>query len=105
MWALEVDINLLNQHRKPADWLADWLTDWLKHLGTQGTEGTRDLERLRQSKGTRALKVLQEHVDSPALRALWALGHSKGTWTLKTLVHLDTRGTRTLEGHLGTQAL
>ena len=95
VWALEVDTNLLNQHCKPVDWLADWLTDWLRHLGT------------------RALKVLEEQVSTPALRALaylghsgtWepeVLGHSKGTWALEHSRHL---GTRALKGHLGTQAL
>ena len=53
------------------------MTDWLKHFGTQGTQATRDLEHLRQSKGTRALKALKGHVDTLPLRTLWALGHSR----------------------------
>ena len=101
MWALKVDINLLNQHCKPTDGLADWLTDWLKQFGTQRTEGTKNLEHLRQSKGTRALNALERHVRTPALRAHCALG---------ALRHLGTQGIRvlghmTLEGHLSTHAL
>ena len=57
-------------------------------MGTQGNQGTWG------SQGTRRTRW------QPTLRAVWALGHSKGTWTLKALVHLDTRA---LKGHLGTR--
>ena len=46
LWALKVDINLLNQHCKPVDWMAEWLTDLLRNFGTQGTRGTWALEEL-----------------------------------------------------------
>ena len=114
VWALKVDINLLNQHCKPADWLTDWLTDWLRHLGIQCTQGTRVLEHLgfkalEGHLGTRALKALghldtwgtwalEGHVGTQALKTLghsgtWALGHSKGTWALGQLGTRGTRGT------------
>ena len=114
VWALKVDINLLNQHCKPADWLTDWLTDWLRHLGIQCTQGTRVLEHL-------GLKALEGHLGTRALRALghldtwgtWALEGHVGTQALKTLGHSGAQdtwalrhlGTRALEGHLGTRAV
>ena len=106
MWALKLDINLLNQHWKAADWLADLL----RHFDSQSTQGTWVLKHLRHSRHSGARK---------------ALGHSgthgsQGTRTLKKLVHLGTWGTQALkgylvtwdnwdtqalEGHLGTRAL
>ena len=91
--ALKIDVNLLNQPCKTAEWLTDWLTDLLRHLdsldirktwNTQGTQETwRTLGHWRHS-GTRR-----------------APGHSRhlGTWPLR---HLSIRA---LERHLGTQAL
>ena len=52
----KVDINLLNQYYKPADWLAEWLAVVLRHFdskGTKGTKGTRSLEHLRHSRNSR----------------------------------------------------
>ena len=77
MWALKVDINLLKQHCKSTDWLADWLTDWLRHLSTQGTQGTWVLKHLRHSKRTWVLQALERYVGTPTLRTLGTLGHSK----------------------------
>ena len=75
VWARKVDINLLNQYCKPADWMAEWLTDWT--------------DLLRHS----------------SLKALKALGRSKGTWTLGYSWHLGLWGNRALEEHLGTQGI
>ena len=125
MWALKVDINLLNQHCKPADWLADWLTDWLADWLTEPLGHSRN----SRHSGTRARKALEGDVGTPALKALEHLGHSgtpralehlgtQGTRAIGHLRHLDIRrtlgysgtlglrhlGTRAFEGHLGTQA-
>ena len=102
MWALKVDINLLSQHCKPADWLADWLTDWLRHLCTQGTQ---TLEHLRHYKDTWALKTLEGHVSIPTLRVLGHLVHSGTRRALGHSRHLGTWGTWALKGHFGTRAL
>ena len=95
MWALKLDINLLNQHCKQDDWLDHRLIDWLRHLGTQGAQGTQILEHLSHSKGTRAIG------HSRHLKGTWELGNSRhlDTWALRQL------STRTLEEHLGTQTL
>ena len=102
MWALKVDINLLSQHCKPADWLADWLTDWLRHLCTQGTQ---TLEHLRHYKDTWALKTLEGHVSIPTLRVLGHLVHSGTRRALGHSRHLGNWGTWALKGHFGTRAL
>ena len=102
VWALKVNIKLLNQHCSVADWLVDWLTDWLRHLDTQGTQGTQAgtwaLKAFKGHLGNRALKAIEEHVSTPALRALGHLGNS-GTW--RALGHSGTQGTWAL-GHSGT---
>ena len=96
--AFKVDINLLNQHYKPADWLADWLTALLRHFDSQGTKSTRQLEYLKHSRHSR---------QSSTRRALEALRHSKGTRAFKELKalegHLGAWGTRRAPGHSGTQ--
>ena len=109
MWALKVDISLLNQHCKPADWLADWLTDWLRRLCTQGTQA---LKHSRCSKGT----LVPQHSGYLDTWCTWALKWHLGTWALqalrhvrhlatqKTLLHSDTQGTWAL-GHSGTWPL
>ena len=107
-WVLKVDINLLNQHCKSADWLADLLTYW----GSQGAQDTRVLKQLRHSwhpstwvtwraiehmvtQALKVLKVLEEHVRNKALKELGNLG----TWrTFGHSKHLGTWGTRALEG-------
>ena len=110
MWALKVDINLLNQHCKSADWLADWLTDWLSHLGTQGTQGNRTLKHLRHS-GTPGTRRAHGHsgylgtwgtrraIGHSCTQGTWALEGHLGTWAIKALGNLGTQGL----GHLGTQ--
>ena len=64
LWTLKVDINLLKQDCKPADWIAeliDWGTLALKALkalkalwyqNTWDTQGTRALEALEGRLGT-----------------------------------------------------
>ena len=111
--ALKVEINLLNQHFKPYEWLADWLTTYwgtsafkalkaLKHLSHTKHSDTRALETFEGHLGTRAIKVLK------LLKALErhlgirrALRHSgtQGTW--KALRHVRTQWTWALEalGH------
>ena len=128
MLVLKVDINLLNQHYKLADWQVDWLTDLLRRFDSQGTKDTRAVEHLKHSRhsrhsGTRkalgfwgtqgtwtlghfskntralkALKALEGHLETRALKGTWALEHSRhlGTWPLRHL------GTRALERHSGT---
>ena len=77
----KVDINLLKQHCKPADWMAEWLND-SRQWGTQraleqsGTQGTWALWHLRHSDIGRALMHL-------GTRGSWALGHSKSIWAFK----------------------
>ena len=88
MWTLKLDINLLKQHWKAADWLADLL----RHFDYQGTQGTWLLKHLRHSWHSGARK---------------ALGHSgtqgsQGPPALKKLGYLDTWGTQALKGYLGT---
>ena len=133
--SLKVNINLLNQHCKPADWLADSLTDRLRHLGSQGT---RTLEQLRHSKDIWAIRHSMHSKGTWVLRhsghlGTWTLGHLKGTWTfghsrqlgtwaLETLWHskdawvlgnsrhlntwaLKHLGTQVLKVHLATRAL
>ena len=88
MWDLKVNIKLLNQPCKTAEWLADWLTDWLRHLGTRrareysSTQGTCSFEALEHLQGTWAHRQSRHlgtwHSDT------WALGHS-GTWALEAL--------------------
>ena len=100
MWALNVDINLLNRHCKPADWPAAWLLDLLRHFGTQGTQALVRQSPLEGHLGTRAFKALGHLRHSSTRRALghtstqsfWALGHS-GTWALG-----QSKGTRALQG-------
>ena len=115
--ALKVDINLLNQHYKPADGLADWLTDLLRHFDSQGTKSighwntwdTQCTEGIRRALGhsvTRALKALGQ-LGTWGPRALE--GHLD-TWALEALGHLVTQalghsGTRKAVRHSGTQAL
>ena len=60
--------------------------------------------------GNRALKAVEEHMSTPALRALGHWGTRKysgtqGTWALGALGgHLGTRALKAL-GYLGTRAL
>ena len=118
MWALKVDINLLNQHCKPADWLAGWLTDWLKHLCNQITQGTRALKVLKALEGqisTLALRTLGHSGTQRALGPLVtqgtrAFGHFRHSDTQRALEHstlkgLGHSGARRTLGHLSTQAL
>ena len=113
VWALKVDINLLNQHCKPADWLADWLTYWLRHLGAQGTQGTRALEHLRHSKGTWALghsmysknKSVLRHSGHSSTWGTLALGSLRCLGTQRALEHSNTQGTWALEHSKGTWAM
>ena len=118
MWALKVDINLLNQHCKPADWLAGWLTDWLKHLCNQVTQGTRALKVLKALEGqisTLALRTLGHSGTQRALGPLVtqgtrAFGHFRHSDTQRALEHstlkgLGHSGARRTLGHLSTQAL
>ena len=114
-WVLKVDINLLNQHCKSADWLADLLTYW----GSQGAQDTRVLKQLRHSwhpstwvtwraiehtvtRALKVLKVLEEHVRNKALKELGNLGtwDTWGTWALE-----GNSSTRKALGHLSTQAI
>ena len=71
--ALKIDVNLLNQHCKPAEWLADWLTHLLRHLDSQGT---RTLEALKAFGHSRYFET-------------WPLKHL-GTWALGTLYLADS---------------
>ena len=121
VWALKIDVNLLNQHCKPADWLGHWKTDLLRLFDFQGTQGTQDTPALehwrhsngnwalqhakhlrytRHSKGTRALEV-SRNLDAWALEALRIRGHLRHSdirWALghSCLKVLGHRGTRVL---------
>ena len=121
MWVLKVDINLLNQHCKPANWLGDWL----RYFDSQGTQGSRPVGHQRHSRHSGTWRALghsrySRHSNNTralgrsmnlgtwALRTLKALGHSKGTWVLGHSRHLgtqalgDSKGTWALEAvHLG----
>ena len=91
VWAHKVDINLLNQHCKPAGWMAEWLTDWtdlLRHFVTQGIQGTWALEGHLD---TRALMALGPLRQSGTRRAL---GHSRHSDIQKALGHSGTRDTQ-----------
>ena len=131
--ALEVDVNLLNQHCKKADWLADWLTYWcistlkaqktLSHSNTWGTQGTWALKGHLGTRALKALETLKEHSKGTqgtqgGRKALGHLRHSGtqmmlrhsrhlATWPLRHLGTLPVSAwwTQALEGHLGTQAV
>ena len=79
-----MDVNLLNQHCKPTEWMAGWLTGLLMHLDS---EDTRTLEALK------TLMVLRHsrHLGTWETRALGKLGHSKGTLALKALGHFASQ--------------
>ena len=62
MGAAKVDINLLNQHFTPADWLADFLTNLLRHFDSQGTQGTRALEGHSGTWAPKVIKALEGHL-------------------------------------------
>ena len=102
VWALKVDINFLNQHYKPADWMAEWLTDLLTCFGTQGTRALKHPRHASHSRhsSTGTLQAPKRHLGTRVLKALE--GHL-GTKTLMTLGNLGTWGKRTLEGHFSTQ--
>ena len=108
---IKIDVNLLNQHCKPADWLAEWITDLLRHFDSQGTKDTWALEHLRHprhskhlgTQGTWTLGHLR-HLDTRR-----ALGHSRhsrhskgtqGTWVLRQLRHPGTERTLRHSRHL-----
>ena len=98
--ALKVDINLLNQPCKKADWLGDWVTDLLTHFDSQGTKDTRALKTLRHLRysgiwralGHSATRHLRHSGTPSALghSGTWALGHWKGTWALDALYLADS---------------
>ena len=67
----KVDINLLKQHCKPADWMAEWALKAVRH-----SKGTWALWHLRHSDIGRALMHL-------GTKGSWALGHSKSIWAFK----------------------
>ena len=105
VWALKVDINLLNQHCQPADWMDEWLTDLLRHFCTKGTQGTGALEGYLGTQDTWGTWALKWHLGTRTLKALGhlkhsdirrALGHSRyfGTWAIR---HLGTRALKALE--------
>ena len=73
--ALKVEINLLNQHFKPYEWLAGWLTNYLlRHFSFQGTQSTQTSESHK------------------------AFGHSS-TWDIRrTLGHSGNQGTQVTQG-------
>ena len=71
--ALKIDVNLLNQPCKTAEWLTDWLTDLLRHLDSLDT---RRLETLK------ALKKLERHLGTGDTRALEGHLDTQGTWAL-----------------------
>ena len=107
--ALKVDLNLLNQQFKLVEWLVEWLTDLLRHLDSQGTrtlETLKALKALGHSKGTWALG----HSKHLGTWALEEFGYLKGTWALGHSRNSGTwplrhLGTRALERHLSTWAL
>ena len=121
--ALKVEINLLNQHFKPYEWLADWVTTYwgtsafkalkaLKHLSHTKHSDTRALETFEGHLGTRAIKVLkllkalERHLGirrALGTRALKALERHLGTWELNELGHLRHSVTRRALGSSGTQ--
>ena len=103
MWAIKVDINLLNQHCKPnclAGWLTNWLTEALGHSRRSRDSGTRALNWFKGHLDTWALKALEGHVSTPTPRALGHLGHSGSR---RALGHSGTQGTWVPEHYLGTQ--
>ena len=99
MWAIKVDINLLNQHCKPnclAGWLTNWLTEALGHSRRSRDSGTRALNWFKGHLDTWALKALEYLSIIWALKTLehsgtWTLMHSKGTWAF------GNSGTREIE--------
>ena len=103
---LKVDINLLNQHYKLADWQVDWLTDLLRRFDSQGTKDTRAVEHLKHSRHSRHSGT-RKALGFWGTQGTWTLGHfSKNTRALKALKALEGHlETRALKGHLGTWAL
>ena len=101
VWALNVDINLLNRHCKPADWPAEWLLDLLRHFGTQGTRALVGQSPLEGHSGTQGIRRALGRSGIQGTWAFEALEHSKGTWAHE---HSKLLGTWTLR-HLGSWAV